>query len=224
MKIYLIVLISLLFLPIAKSGGAIPICAACIILCISPYAPVCGGCLATFCGAAPFATACFDPDTKISKIEDGQIKEVSIYELQKNDLVLANNGNKLTRVVRNVKSEGIFDYIQVILESGKELTITNEHGIIVLDDDSNTRIIKANNLKKGQKLITLDGPEIIKNIKSLKLENKYILETEDGTVIANNIYVSTICDDMIDEKINSDDLLNYWKDMHKELYQKIINN
>ena len=70
----------------------------------------------------------------------------------------------------------------------------------------------------------MDGPEIIKNIKSLKLENKYILETEDGTVIANNIYVSTICDDMIDEKINSDDLLNYWKDMHKELYQKIINN
>ena len=93
MKIYLIVLISLLFLPIAKSGGAIPICAACIVLCISPYAPVCGGCLATFCGAAPFATACFDPDTKISKIEDCQIKEVSIYELQKNDFIFLSNIN-----------------------------------------------------------------------------------------------------------------------------------
>ena len=104
------------------------------------------------------------------------------------------------------------------------MTITNEHGIIIYDDDSNIRIIKANNLKIGQKLITLDGPEMIKNIKSLKLENKYILETEDGTVIANNIYVSTICDDMIDETINSDDLLKHWKDKHEKLYQKIINN
>ena len=224
MKLYLFALIPFFFLPIAKSGASIAVCPACSAVCIIPFNPICVACVASLCVGVALATACFDPDTKISKIEDGQIKEVSIYELQKNDLVLANNGNKLTRVVRNVKSEGIFDYIQVILESDKELTITNEHGIIILDDDSNTRIIKANNLKKGQKLITLDGPEIIKNIKSLKLENKYILETEDGTVIANNIYVSTICDDMINEKINSDDLLNYWKDMHKELYQKIINN
>ena len=152
------------------------------------------------------------------------LKDVSIYELKKNDLVLANNGNKLTKVVRNVKSEGIFNYIQVILESGKKLTITNEHGVIVLDDESNKRVIKANNLREGQKLITLEGPEMIKNINNLKIKDKYILETEDGTVIANNIYVSTICDDMIDEKINSDDLLKQWKDKHERIYNKLIKN
>ena len=43
-----------------------------------------------------------------------------------------------------------YDYIQIILESGKELTVTNEHGVIVLDDKSNKRVIKANNLKEGQ--------------------------------------------------------------------------
>jgi hypothetical protein len=224
MKLYLLALISLLYLPFSKSGAATPICAACSLVCIVPLSPICISCLSTICLWGVTLSACFNSDTKISKIENGQINEVSIYDLKKNDLVLANNNNKLTRVVRNVKSEGIFDYIQVISESGKELTITNEHGIIIYDDDSNTRIIKANNLKIGQKLITLDGPEIIKNIKSLKLENKYILETEDGTVIANNIYVSTICDDMIDETINSDDLLKHWKDKHEKLYQKIINN
>ena len=144
--------------------------------------------------------------------------------MKKNDLVLANNGNKLTKVVRNVKSEGIFNYTQIILESGKELTITNEHGVIVLDEKSNKRVIKAANLREGQKLITLKGPEMIKNINNLQIKDKYILETEDGTVIANNIYVSTICDDMIDEKINSDDLLKQWKDKHERIYNKLIKN
>ena len=69
--------------------------------------------------------------------------------MKKNDLVLANNGNKLTKVVRNVKNEGIFNYTQIILESGKELTITNEHGVIVLDEKSNKRVIKAANLREG---------------------------------------------------------------------------
>ena len=155
---------------------------------------------------------------------NGQIKNVSIYELKENDIVLANNENKLTKVVRNIKSEGIFDYTKIILKSGKELSVTNEHGIIVLDEESNKRIIKAKNLKEGQKLITLDGVEIIKNISNLRIKDKYILETENGTVIANNIYVSTICDDMIDEKKNSDDLLNQWKDKHKRIYNKILKN
>ena len=199
-------------------------CPACAPLCAIPFNPACDACILALCVIGPITTACFSPDTKISTIENGQIKDVSIYELKKNDLVLANNGNKLTKVVRNLKSEGIFNYTQIILESGKELTITNEHGVIVLDEEINKKVIKAANLREGQKLITLKGPEMIKNINNLQIKDKYILETEDGTVIANNIYVSTICDDMIDEKINSDDLLKQWKDKHERIYNKMIKN
>ena len=199
-------------------------CPACAPLCVIPFNPACDACILALCVIGPITTACFSPDTKISTIEDGQIKDVSIYELKKNDLVLANNGNKLTKVVRNLKSEGIFNYTQIILESGKELTITNEHGVIVLDEETNKKVIKAANLREGQKLITLKGPEMIKNINNLQIKDKYILETEDGTVIANNIYVSTICDDMIDEKINSDDLLKQWKNKHERIYNKMIKN
>ena len=199
-------------------------CPACAPLCAIPFNPACDACILALCVIGPITTACFSPDTKISTIENGQIKDVSIYELKKNDLVLANNGNKLTKVVRNVKSEGIFNYTQIILESGKKLTITNEHGVIVLDKETNKKVIKAANLREGQKLITLKGPEMIKNINNLQIKDKYILETEDGTVIANNIYVSTICDDMIDEKINSDDLLKQWKNKHERIYNKMIKN
>ena len=186
-------LIFLFFLPLTKSGAAITVCPACAFVCIVPVNPICIACVASLCAFAPVLTGCFNSDTKIFKLEDGQIKAVSIYELKKNDLVVSNNEKKLTKVVRNIKSEGIFDYIKIILESGKELTITNEHGIIVIDDQSNKRVIKANNLRVGQKLITLKGPEAIKNINSLKIKDKYILKTEEGTDIANSNYVNTIC-------------------------------
>ena len=173
---------------------------------------------------APVLTACFSSDTIISKFENGELKDVSIYELKENDIVLANNEHKFTKVVRNVKSEGIFDYIQIILESGKELTVTNEHGVIVLDEKSNKRVITANNLKEGQMLITLEGPKVIKRINNLRIKDKYILETLDGTVIANNIYVSTICDDMIDEEMKADDLIQQWKNKHEKMYNLLIKN
>ena len=73
-------------------------------------------------------------------------------------------------------------------------------------------------------LITLEGQEIIKRINNLRIKDKYILETLDGTVIANNIYVSTICDDVIDEEINADDLIQQWKNKHKKMYNLLIKN
>ena len=221
--IILLTLVSLLFIPAAKSGAAAVVCPACLSVCAFPLNPLCWACLAG-CGGGTILTACFDSKTTIKKIEDGQIKTIPIYELKKNDLVLANNQNKFTKVVKNVKNEGIFDYKQIILESGKELNITEEHVVIILDKRSNKRVIKASNLREGQKVITLDGPEEIKKIKNLKIKDKYILETMDGTVIANNIYISTICEDMIDEKMNADDLLKHWKNMHEGLYNEIIKN
>ena len=220
----LLTMISLFFIPAAKSGAALAVCPACATVCIIPFNPLCILCIISNCIAGPIVTACFSPDTTISKLENGEIKEVSIYELKENDLVLANNENKFTKVVRNVKSEGIFVYIQIILESGKELTVTNEHGVIVIDEESNRRVIKARNLREGQVVITLEGPEIIKRINNLKIKDKYILETLDGTVIANNIYVSTICDDMIDEKIKADDLIQHWKNKHENMYNLLIKN
>lgn len=42
--------------------------------------------------------------------------------------------------------------------------------------------------------------------------------------MANNVYVSTICEDMIDEKRNADDLIKQWKDKHAKLYNMITKN
>ena len=161
----LLTLVALFFIPAAKSGAALAVCPACTWVCLIPFNPLCIACILANCVAGPVLTACFSSDTTISKFENGEIKEVSIYEIKENDIVLSNNAHKFTKVVRNVKSEGLFDYIQIILESGKELTVTNEHGVIVIDDKSNKRVMLANNLREGQMLITMEGPEVIKSIK-----------------------------------------------------------
>lgn len=221
----LLILISLFFLPFIKTGAAFLMgCPACAASCVIPFNPICDICILSLCVIGPITTACFSPDTTIAKIENDKIIDISINEIQKNDIVLLNNENKFTKVVRNIKSEGIFDYTQIILESGKKLTITNEHGVIIIDDKLNKRMIRADNLIEGQKLITLEGPEMIKKINYLQMKDKYILETLDGTVMANNIYVSTICDDMIDEEMNADDLIEQWKNKHSKLYNLITNN
>ena len=222
---FLLTIISLFFIPIAKTGTITAVvCPACLSVCAVPLNPLCWGCLIALCGLTTAATGCFDSDTTIYRLEDGQIKAVPIHELKKNDFILANNENKFTKVVKNVKSEGLFDYKQILLESGKELTITEEHVVIVLDINSVKRVLRASNLKEGQKVITMEGPEVIKKIKDLKRKDKYILETMDGTVIANKIYVSTICDDIIDEEMNADDLLKVWKNKHEGLYNEILKN
>ena len=214
-RMILLLMISLFFLPVIKSG----ICLICWSICLFNRLS-CLGCMNRFCPVS----ACFSSDTIFYKLEDGQVKKVLVHELKKNDLVISNNENKITKVVRNVKDKGIFNYIQIILESGEELKVTDEHGVIVIEDESNRRVLKANNLREGQKLITFEGPKAIKTINNLNLKDKYILETLDGTVIANGIYISTICENMINEKIDADDLIKDWKNKHERLFNGLINN
>ena len=161
-RIFFLSLIFLLSLPETKSGQACPACFAACALNVF----LCAGCVFLLCPAS----GCFSSDTTFYKNKNGQLEKVPIHELKKNDLVLSNNKNKLTTVVRITKSEGIFNYIQLILESGKELNITDDHGVIVIDYESNKRIVKANNLKEGQKLITLEGAQKIKTINNIKIK------------------------------------------------------
>ena len=77
------------------------------------------------------------------------------------------------------------------MDSGKELTITDDHGVIVVDNESNKKIVKANNLKVGQKLITLDGPQEIKTINNLKV-NDYEKVENDSCVYVDGSLLSWI--------------------------------
>ena len=65
------------------------VCPACIGVCAVPLNPLCWACLIGQCGLATVTTGCFNSNTTIYKIEYDTIKEVPIYELKKNDLVLA---------------------------------------------------------------------------------------------------------------------------------------
>ena len=82
-KIIILTVISLFFLPEAKSGASIAVCPACASVCAIPFNPLCWICVASLCVTAPILTGCFNSDTKIYKIENGLIKNVPIYQLKK---------------------------------------------------------------------------------------------------------------------------------------------
>ena len=53
----LLTLISLFFIPVAKSGASMAVCPACAAACIIPFSPFCIACVLANCVAAPILTA-----------------------------------------------------------------------------------------------------------------------------------------------------------------------
>jgi len=51
---------------------------------------------------------------------------------------------------------------------------------------------------------------------------KYVIETEDGTVFSNEIFVSTICNEEISEKKNFKELIQKWSKNHQFLFKNLI--
>ena len=78
--ILIVLFFTFLFLiPMIQSGAAMAACPACAALCVIPFNPLCIGCVATICVVLGTTAACFEQNTKISKFENGQIKDVYIY-------------------------------------------------------------------------------------------------------------------------------------------------
>ena len=79
------------------------------------------------------------------------------------------------------------------LKNGKNISVTGNHTMIVFD--KNTKEIKfkyACELKEGDLLRTNDGLLDIMKINNEMMYNSYEISTEKGTVLANNVLVSTI--------------------------------
>ena len=77
--------------------------------------------------------ACFSEETKIYLIKNNQIIKKNISEVKKNDFVLTskNNIQQKTKVISNERSEGHFEFYNMILENKSNIKITGNHGIIV---------------------------------------------------------------------------------------------
>ena len=138
---------------------------------------------------------CFSVNTKMIVSENGEECIKSVSEIRKGDLVLTFDGKEkiFTKIIESKKNEGIFEFYEMLLKNGKKISVTGNHTMIVFD--KNTKEIKfkyACELKEGDLLRTNDGLFEIMKINNEMMYNSYEISTEKGTVLANDVLVSTI--------------------------------
>ena len=179
------------------------------------FAPCMVGCMAQW--------NCFSKETSIFVQKNKSITETNIANIKKGDIVLTiEKGKKIFTTVKNIyKEEGsfIFYYIQAKNEKGIiiSLKVTENHGIIILNDYKKT-IIHAKNAKNGDLLLAEDGIYIIFNIGKEQLKEKYSLYTENGTILASKIFVSTVCEEDIENGVSFDEFIKKWRIAHNYNY------
>ena len=158
--------------------------------CIYPYIPPGGG-----FGIGGTFYFCFSTNTKMIVLEKNEECKKSVSEIRKGDLVLTFDGKEkvFSKVIENKLNEGIFEFYEIQLKNGSNISVTGNHTMIVFDKDAKEIKFKfACELKVGDLLRTTDGLHEIMKINNEMKYNSYQISTEKGTVLANDVLVSTI--------------------------------
>ena len=151
-----------------------------------------GPCIPPGGGIIPF---CFSADTKMIILENNKQYKRPVSEIKNGDLVLTFDGKEkvFSKVIENKLNEGIFEFYEIQLKNGSNISVTGNHTMIVFDKDTKEIKFKfACELKVGDLLRTTDGLHEIMKINNEMMYNSYQISTEKGTVLANDVLVSTI--------------------------------
>ncbi len=177
-------------------------------LVLAPAAFLKAGIKCKICKAACFVVcghSCFAEGTKVTLLESDTKVDKNIESVQAGDTVLTLVGGKpaWTKVTRNLKIEGDFEFVRITtqdLKSGlqKRITVTPEHGLVTINENGELTLDAAKHLLVGDRMRAADGEELsVVDVSQVRLSEKYALETTDGTVLASDVFVSTICDEEV---------------------------
>ena len=146
---------------------------------------------------------CFADDTLVKILENGKevIKKVSDIKKDEMALVFEGKDKKYAKVIDNKVTEGDFEFYVIKTKSikdpnkQKEIKVTGEHVMVTFNDKKEHKLILAKELKGNEIVDTDDGFYKIYEIGKEIRKNKYMLSVKGGAVLANGIFVSTICSD-----------------------------
>ena len=159
-----------------------------------PWSPPGGGIGVQY--SIPF---CFCVDTEMIILENNKEQKRKVSEIKEGDLVLTFNGKEkiFSKVTESKKNKGIFKFYEIKLKdeksNTKNIAVTGNHTMIIFGKDQNDIKFKfAYELKVGDLLRTSDGLFEIYDIKHVMRNDSYKISSEKGTVLANDILVSTV--------------------------------
>ena len=142
---------------------------------------------------------CFHEQTIMNVLEkDDKIMKKQVSDIKTGDRVLTYDGGKkiLTKVMKNVENKGSFEFYEFKCrnkDSIKSITVTGNHTMIIYSKDNNKVQFKsANKAKIGDLFRTIDGMYEIFEINKKRMNRSYELRVENGTVLANDILISTL--------------------------------
>ena len=146
---------------------------------------------------------CFADNTLVKILENGKEVLKKVSEIKKDEMALVFDGKekKYAKVIDNKVTEGEFEFYIIKVRSindenkTKELKVTGEHVMITFDEKKEHKLILAKELKGNEIVDTDDGFYKIYEIGKEVRKNKYMLSVKGGAVLANGIFVSTICSD-----------------------------
>jgi hypothetical protein len=168
------------------------------------------------------AGICFGNQTTVSVLNgQGIIIDVPIALVQPQDKILTLMQGKVSevRVTQNDKYEGEFDFFEFEAvsrdNSSRVLTVsvTPTHVMILVKTD--TLIFSLpNDIRVGDLFHSHEGVFEVSKIRKYSSSEKYTLVTNEGTLLASGILVSTICEEEIVSGGEVTELLTIWKQKH----------
>ena len=142
---------------------------------------------------------CFYGDTIVKVLENKKLKEKHISEIKKGELVQTYNGKELifTKVKENIKNKGLFTFYEIKCKNEnldtKSISITWNHKMIIYNKSKKEIKLKcANEVKIGDIFRTKYGFFEVFEINKKIMNDCYELAAENGTVLANDIFVTTV--------------------------------
>ena len=142
---------------------------------------------------------CFHSNTEVQLLEKDKITNKRISDIRKGDLVLTYDGkNKIfSKVTKNLENKGPFEFFTIKCKDKnlniKMISVTGNHTMILYQKTKNEIAFRyANQVKIGDLFITPDGIFEVFEIKKEMMNNSYEMRVENGTVLANDILVSTL--------------------------------
>ncbi|GIJ91956.1 hypothetical protein Asppvi_010931 [Aspergillus pseudoviridinutans] len=180
---------------------------------------ICMVACATLVWAPP---ACFANDTLITMFApNGTLYTNSITAVHAGDevLTLVNGQLTTTRVVRNLRSSGTYDFMEFEVQSDgvmSTLKVTPQHGLLILDQQGQMRFSFASDVNIGARIPSRNAsPWTVSRIKYVSGSEKYTLETTDGSILASDVLVSTICEEEISTGLKMEEIMHDWKSRHQ---------
>ena len=142
---------------------------------------------------------CFHKLTMINVLDTDKIIQRKVSKIKNGDKVLTYDGNKpiLTKVVKIKENKGLFEFDEFKCRNReskiKNIIVTGNHTMIIYSKNKNEIELKcANQVKINDLFRTSDGMYEIFEINKKIMKNSYELRVEKGTILANDILVSTL--------------------------------